>query len=712
MLQSELVMPPAPANPRSEMKGSVKVKFNVNNKDSSRPIKKNLIGTNIGTPSSNIAAEIISDPCKSSPASGSNEDNPKDNSLKYRQSQFPSKVQLKVLNNALSKNPRLSLSKRKKESWISRHSEANTLGSQGNEQADLSDMGRNQQIKVVSEGDVECIVIDDDDDQDEGHRVEGIKSNTEENSKEEVVRLLMEQIKESEKIIHGMTSPQVEKLKKELEAKTVVIKKLTEDNKNLIQKSQRIQQSREDSTVIVALKQKITDLETKIPNMIQEFTQYVEQQDSLHAIKEKEFSSVLKEKEREVLQSQERNQHYDSLSKNLFDKYEEIEKLKGREAELVKIRNELLDSLEAKNNELEEERKKFKSIMHQKDIDCKGKVLEMGENLKKQTESYNECKEMLLYKNKQLDKAEKDAQESKNKLHHLSREMASSKANVTKTSNRLKEQIERLKTDYETSMSRLENDIKDAFAQISKLKKDVVNKEVELTEKNARIKVLEKDISVKVDEITTLQVTNQKHIKACHDLNQQCQVLEKKFQNSITESQNLRYELSRKELNVNETKIMLEEAGIKHSSELRLLQNSIAERDQSIVELNQVVVEKDKITKEIQQSESELKKKLSDLEVEYLDIVAQKEKIRQEKDVELQMKAKLHDQKVQELFIEFSEKLHLKDLLLRDKALDYEKKFSASTAEFSNILQTKEKALLSLNSQLSEKDIRISSIEK
>ena len=260
--------------------------------------------------------------------------------------------------------------------------------------------------------------------------------------------------------------------------------------------------------------------------------------------------------------------------------------------------------------------------------------------------------------------------------------------------------------------SRLEKNIKDASTQISKLKKDVADKETESTERNARIKVLEKDIAVKVDEFTALQVTNKKYIKASHDLNQQCQVLEKKFQNSETESQNLRYELSLKMLDENEIKKKLEEAKNEYSSELRLLKNNIAERDQSTKELRMVVDKKDKNIEELQNRETELKKKLSDLEVKYVDSVAQKEKIVQEKDVELQVQAKLHDKKLQELFIEFSEKLHFKDLLLRDKALDHEKKLSATTAEYSNILQTKEDALLSLNSKLSEKDIHITDIEK
>ena len=99
----------------------------------------------------------------------------------------------------------------------------------------------------------------------------------------------MEQIKESEKIINDNSSPQVEKLNKELEAKTLILKNLTDEHNKLKQMCQKIRQSGEDSTVISALKQKITDLETKIPNMIQEFTQYVEQQNSLHSIKEKEL---------------------------------------------------------------------------------------------------------------------------------------------------------------------------------------------------------------------------------------------------------------------------------------------------------------------------------------------------------------------------------------------------------------------------------------
>merc|ERR1712202_88621 len=93
----------------------------------------------------------------------------------------------------------------------------------------------------------------------------------------------------------------------------------------------------------------VKSLESRIPKMIEEFTKYVEEKDSLHIIKEGEFEKSISDKEMEVSEA---NKMYVKISDTLASKTQEVQVLKLREKQMKETREKFMNKIEKKEREI------------------------------------------------------------------------------------------------------------------------------------------------------------------------------------------------------------------------------------------------------------------------------------------------------------------------------------------------------------------------
>merc|ERR1719309_818645 len=91
------------------------------------------------------------------------------------------------------------------------------------------------------------------------------------------------------------------------------------EDQNLKKKYDDLQKDYEEKLVTVK------GLESRIPKMIEEFTKYVEEKDSLHSKKENEFSKALQEKENEIKRATGINQLANRKGLDLEIKHKELQ---------------------------------------------------------------------------------------------------------------------------------------------------------------------------------------------------------------------------------------------------------------------------------------------------------------------------------------------------------------------------------------------------
>merc|ERR1711915_52687 len=158
---------------------------------------------------------------------------------------------------------------------------------------------------------------------------------------------------------------------------------------------------------------------------------------------------------------------------------------------------------------------------------------------KQQLEINEKYKTLLQSKEKELDQAEKDAVAFKNKLKQMKEELKSKKSNDSREMTELKEQKKKLKKDNESKvklLGQLEDELKGFANQNSKLKEDCKSKDKALAKKEATLSELKKEVAAKADELTNLQVSNQKLTKVRHELKQQNDELNKMYNKALVES--------------------------------------------------------------------------------------------------------------------------------------------------------------------------------
>merc|ERR1711915_216812 len=263
----------------------------------------------------------------------------------------------------------------------------------------------------------------------------------------------------------------------------------------------------------------------------------------------------------------------------------------------------------------------------------------MGEDLKKQQIEINEkYKTLLQSKEKELDQAEKDAVVLKNKLKQMKEELKSKKSNDSKEMTEIKEQKKKLKKDNESKvklLGQLEDELKGFASQNSKLKEDCKSKDKALAKKEATLSELKKEVAVKADELTNLQVSNQKLIKVRHELKQQNDELNKMYNKSLVESRKSAEAAEAKTQEINQLNKTIEAEKEKIDVELKTVKDELTEKERKINKLLDVLVKRGDHIKELKNNESELNKKLTEKEDQYVDVVAKYKKKIDDKDKEM-----------------------------------------------------------------------------
>merc|ERR1712096_404155 len=362
------------------------------------------------------------------------------------------------------------------------------------------------------------------------------KAKQEESSKDEILHLLMEQIKELEKFVQTNSSPELEKFKKQMKVKVVEVEHLQKDvqsrDEELVQMVRKSEQqgqqfvkevhalkveigelksktsSATDSNAVTVriselekmlkckeedqyilknkldlvekvannkvqmykekleeaekskssgdseLKKKyetlktdfsekvdvVKSLESRIPKMIEEFTKYVEEKDSLHIIREGEFKKSISDKEMEISVA---NEKYVKISDTLAGKTQEIQVLKLREKQMKETQEKkqvkLINTIEKKDKEILEFQENHRKLTNQKEKELEMKVKEL-QNFKDAQDGLNEkYKKLLISKDKELDQAEKYSQELKERIKKFKEENKKKRTSYTKELDVLKE---------------------------------------------------------------------------------------------------------------------------------------------------------------------------------------------------------------------------------------------------------------------------------
>merc|ERR1712096_252551 len=433
------------------------------------------------------------------------------------------------------------------------------------------------------------------------------KAKQEESSKDEILHLLMEQIKELEKFVQTNSSPELEKFKKQMKVKVVEVEHLQKDvqsrDEELVQMVRKSEQqgqqfvkevhalkveigelksktsSATDSNAVTVriselekmlkckeedqyilknkldlvekvannkvqmykekleeaekskssgdseLKKKyetlqkdfsekvdvVKSLESRIPKMIEEFTKYVEEKDSLHIIKEGEFKKSISDKEMEVSEA---NKKYVKISDTLASKTQEVQVLKLREKQMKETREKFMNTIEQKEREIlesQENHRKLQNLQNQKKKQFEMKIKELQakstefNDFKDAQIGLNEkYKKLLTSKDKELDQAEKDSLELQERIKKLKEENKKKKSSDSKELDVLKETKNKLKKENGKKDKEIELKLK----EMVKLKTDLEKKSKELELKSKEIIKLEVNVQVKTERISKLEETH------------------------------------------------------------------------------------------------------------------------------------------------------------------------------------------------------------
>merc|ERR1712129_613915 len=262
--------------------------------------------------------------------------------------------------------------------------------------------------------------------------------------------------------------------------------KNSEDN-NLRNKFESLQKDYSEKVDVVK------SLESRIPKMIEEFTKYVEEKDSIHITKEKEFAKSISDKQKEIEDSNEKLESFDTISNSIAEKSQEVNMLKQREKaieeRLEKKQVELMNTIEKKEKENLEARvshRKLRKGLDHKEKELQVSVKEMQDKAKefelfKQTQlGLNEkYKKLLLSKDKELDQAERDSLELREKIKKFKEENKLKRTLDSKEIVEIKESKKKLKKENELKdkeielkskqLGKLEVNLKDTTEKISKL---------------------------------------------------------------------------------------------------------------------------------------------------------------------------------------------------------------------------------------------------
>merc|ERR1712142_1442271 len=193
----------------------------------------------------------------------------------------------------------------------------------------------------------------------------------------------------------------------------------------------------------------------------------------------------------------------------------------------------------------------------------------------------------------------------------------------------LKEQKEKLKKDNDFKiklLSQLEGELKGFSSQNSKLKEDCKSKDKALTKKEATLSELLKEVAVKADELTNLQVSIQKLTKVRHELKQQNDELNKMYNKSLVESRKSADAVEAKSKEINHLNENIKAEKDKVNVELKTVKDELTEKERKINKLLDVLVKRGDHIKELKNNESDLNKKLNEKEDQYVDIVARYKK--------------------------------------------------------------------------------------
>jgi len=634
-------------------------------------------------------------------------------------------------------------------------------------------------------GDIECIDLDDDDDDDallndsvldksvtliesgneparpKAKEEEKSKIKSEESSKDEIVHLLMDQIKELERFVQTNSSPEMEKFKKQLNDKMLEVEQLKSDvkskNENLqtmvkssedqeqrfameieslkdeianlrarkntssdpnvqsfklrIAELQKLVENKEEEYYIIKnkldlvenvsnnkvkmykekleeyeksksseereLRQKletlqkdysekvdvVKSLESRIPKMIEEFTKYVEEKDSAHITKEKEFSKAMSDKQKEVFEANEKLKSFNNLSNAVAERTQEVKKLKLKEKEmkeaLEKKQIEFKTVTEKKEKEkldAQESQHKLKVCLDIKtnELEVKGKELQETskkiELLQQSQSNLNEkYKKLLQSKDNELDQAEKDNLEIKEKFKKLKEENKKRTLSSKELSD-LKEVKKKLKKDNEMKdkeielkakqMEKLEANLKDVSEKMCKL--DDKNKVLEklIAKGDSNYQKVKQELAAKTEEVTSLQISSQKLTKVNSEVKHQYNELNKIYNKALVDMKRHEKLAVEKSDEVVALKTAHATQKEKYESDYKLLKDDNFSKEEKINKLLDVLVKRGDHIRDLKAQDVELNKKLKEKDEQYQDIVSQfREKVK-EKDCFAENKTK------------------------------------------------------------------------
>eukprot|EP00092_Neocalanus_flemingeri_P025651 GFUD01027811.1.p1 GENE.GFUD01027811.1~~GFUD01027811.1.p1 ORF type:complete len:2002 (+),score=580.84 GFUD01027811.1:54-6059(+) len=641
--------------------------------------------------------------------------------------------------------------------------------------------------------------------------VDKSKANQEESSKDEILHLLMDQIKELEKFVQTNSSPELEKFKKQMKEKVFEIEHLKKDvqtketlARNSEQQVERFAQevkslkeevgelqsnkstSATDSTkALKVFKERVSELEklvknkdedhyilknkldlvekvasnkvqmykekleevekskssgdfelkkkydslqkdfsekvevvksleSRIPKMIEEFTKYVEEKDSLHIIKEKEYAIAMSEKHNEISEA---NRTHAKISKevvslkqrekgaleSLAGKTKEVKVLEQREKEtLEKKQVEFIKSLEQKEKEIlesQEKHRKLQNMLNQKGKEYEKRVKELHEKSKEfdnfkeaQVNLNDKYKKLLVSKEKELDQAEKDSLELKERIKKLKEENKKKKT-LDKKENEKKDKDIEVKT---KELTKLEEHVKEKTDKIAKLEERNKTMENAAKQSDANNQKQKSELSKKVDEVTTYQINTQKLTKLNNELKHQYSQLNKVYNKAAADLKKNEKEVITKTEELAAAQKTATEERDQTEVETKALNDESTIKEEKINKLLDVLVKRGDHIRELKAQDTILNQKLKEKEDQYVDLVGRSTKNTKEKDVEIELNmkeieknkaaVKMKDQEISENIKTIN---HLKQ-----KLASGEVQFHDNAAKLMARIQTKDEEIL------------------
>ena len=370
-------------------------------------------------------------------------------------------------------------------------------------------------------GDIECIDIDDDDDDallddsvldksvtliESGNEPVKLKAKAaeksmtkaEESSKDEIVNLLLDQIKELERFVQTNSSPEVEKFKKQLNEKMFEIEQLKSDVKSKNENLQTMVKTSEDqeqrfASEMESLKDEIVNLKAK------KSASSSDSNVQSYKLKIAELQKLVKSKEEEYYIIKNKLDLVENVSNNKVKMYKEKleESQKSKSSEESELRNKL-ESLQKDYSEKEEVVKSLES-----------RIPKMIEEFTKYVEEKDAAH---ITKEKEYSKAMSDKQkelseanEKLKTLNNLSNTVAERSQELKRLKikeKEVKEAMEKKQVEFKTVMEKKEKENLEAQESQRKLKigLDIKTKELEvkgkeLQETSKRIELLQQSQS-------------------------------------------------------------------------------------------------------------------------------------------------------------------------------------------------------------------------